>query len=135
MDSYVIDINDDLGEIVMVKLQKEKFLVCDDWYCKYITVATPAGQCVEFPCFRWLVDDKEMVLRDGRGGAQSGCSVFNEFYNSKGLTLSNVCGSNPASGRQERPVEGTQAKRAGAEEGNLQAGSFYKSSLCSHVTS
>lgn len=70
VDSYVVDTNDDLGEIILVKLQKETFLVRDDWYCRYITVTTPSGQCVEFPCFRWLVDDKEVVLRDGRGGAQ-----------------------------------------------------------------
>ncbi|XP_056903155.1 polyunsaturated fatty acid 5-lipoxygenase-like [Takifugu flavidus] len=66
VDTYVIDIKEDLGEIIMVKLQKEKFLVFDDWYCRSITVKTPSGQSVEFPCFRWLVDDKEVVLRDGR---------------------------------------------------------------------
>uniref|UniRef100_A0A1A8QD00 Arachidonate 5-lipoxygenase n=1 Tax=Nothobranchius rachovii TaxID=451742 RepID=A0A1A8QD00_9TELE len=38
----------------------------DDWYCRYVTVKTPDGDYVEFPCFRWLVDDKEVVLRDGR---------------------------------------------------------------------
>lgn len=81
VDLYVLDINGELGEIVMVKLQKEKFVVRDDWYCRYITVATSDGQCVEFPCFRWLEDDKEMVLRDGRGGVQSGCSVLNENHN------------------------------------------------------
>ncbi|XP_029691623.1 arachidonate 5-lipoxygenase-like [Takifugu rubripes] len=66
VDTYVIDIKEDLGEIIMVKLQKKKFLVFDDWYCRSITVKTPSGQSVEFPCFRWLVDDKEVVLRDGQ---------------------------------------------------------------------
>lgn len=83
VDSYAVDTNEELGEIVMVKLQKEKFLVPDDWYCKFITVAPPSGRCVEFPCFRWLVDDKEVVLRDGRGGAQSGCYGFHEYHNSR----------------------------------------------------
>lgn len=68
MDSYDIRAGEDLGEIVLVKVQKRKFWVHDDWYCRYITVKTPAGDYVEFPCFRWLVDDKEVVLRDGRGG-------------------------------------------------------------------
>ncbi|CAF98699.1 unnamed protein product, partial [Tetraodon nigroviridis] len=66
VDSYVVNVDDDLGEIVLVKLQMKRFLVCDDWYCRYITVKTPSGQCVEFPCFRWLVNDEEVVLRDGR---------------------------------------------------------------------
>eukprot|EP00066_Takifugu_rubripes_P002283 XP_003964111.1 PREDICTED: arachidonate 5-lipoxygenase-like [Takifugu rubripes] len=67
VDTYVIDIKEDLGEIIMVKLQKKmKLFVNDKWYCRSITVKTPSGQSVEFPCFRWLVDDKEVVLRDGR---------------------------------------------------------------------
>uniref|UniRef100_A0A8C2CIJ8 Arachidonate 5-lipoxygenase a n=1 Tax=Cyprinus carpio TaxID=7962 RepID=A0A8C2CIJ8_CYPCA len=49
-----------------VKIEKKKYWVHDDWYCKYITVKTPYGDYVEFPCFRWLVDDKEVILRDGR---------------------------------------------------------------------
>lgn len=68
VDSYDVRVGEDLGEIVLVKLQKKKFWVHDDWYCRYVTVKTPAGDYVEFPCFRWLVDDKEVVLRDGRGG-------------------------------------------------------------------
>ncbi|CAN9499796.1 unnamed protein product [Ophioblennius macclurei] len=66
VDSYDVIAGEDLGEIVLVKIEKNKYWVQDDWYCKYITVKTPAGDYVEFPCFRWLVDDKEVVLRDGR---------------------------------------------------------------------
>lgn len=60
-------VGENLGEIVLVKIEKKKYWVHDDWYCRYITVKTPSGDYVEFPCFRWLVDDKEVVLRDGRG--------------------------------------------------------------------
>lgn len=59
--------DEDLGDIVLVKIEKRKYWVLDDWYCRYITVKTPSGDYVEFPCFHWLVDDKEVVLRDGRG--------------------------------------------------------------------
>lgn len=78
VDSYDVRVGEDLGEIVLVKVQKRKFWVHDDWYCRYITVKTPAGDYVEFPCFLWLVDDKEVVLRDGRGGCPlpSCCSSF-----------------------------------------------------------
>uniref|UniRef100_A0A672S3K2 Arachidonate 5-lipoxygenase-like n=1 Tax=Sinocyclocheilus grahami TaxID=75366 RepID=A0A672S3K2_SINGR len=66
VDSYDISVGEDLGEIELVKIEKKKYWMHDDWYCKYITVKTPYGDYIEFPCFRWLVDDKEVILRDGR---------------------------------------------------------------------
>ncbi|XP_034464236.1 arachidonate 5-lipoxygenase [Hippoglossus hippoglossus] len=66
VDSYEVRVEEDLGELVLVKIEKRKYWVQDDWYCKYITVKTPFGDYLEFPCFRWLVGDKEVVLRDGR---------------------------------------------------------------------
>ncbi|KAK7901301.1 hypothetical protein WMY93_018070 [Mugilogobius chulae] len=65
VDSYDVRVGENLGDIVLVKMEKKKYWVHDDWYCRYITVKTPSGDYVEFPCFRWLTDDKEVVLRDG----------------------------------------------------------------------
>ncbi|XP_019715428.1 arachidonate 5-lipoxygenase-like isoform X2 [Hippocampus comes] len=66
VDSYPIKVQENLGELVLVKLEKKKYMAQDDWYCRYVSVRTPGGDSVEFPCYRWLVDDKEVVLRDGR---------------------------------------------------------------------
>uniref|UniRef100_A0A674B3R9 Arachidonate 5-lipoxygenase n=1 Tax=Salmo trutta TaxID=8032 RepID=A0A674B3R9_SALTR len=66
VDSYDVTVGENLGELELVKIEKKKYWVQDDWYCKYITVKTPSGDYVEFPCFHWLVDDKEVVLRDGK---------------------------------------------------------------------
>uniref|UniRef100_A0A3Q4B7E6 Uncharacterized protein n=1 Tax=Mola mola TaxID=94237 RepID=A0A3Q4B7E6_MOLML len=66
VDSYDLWVGEDLGDIMLVKIEKKKYWMQDDWYCRYITVKTPAGDYMEFPCFRWLVDDNEVVLRDGR---------------------------------------------------------------------
>ncbi|KAF4105573.1 polyunsaturated fatty acid 5-lipoxygenase [Onychostoma macrolepis] len=66
VDSYDVSVGEDLGEIELVKIEKKKYWMHDDWYCKYITVKTPYGDYIEFPCFRWLYDDKEVILRDGR---------------------------------------------------------------------
>ncbi|XP_068597844.1 polyunsaturated fatty acid 5-lipoxygenase-like [Brachionichthys hirsutus] len=66
VDSYDVRVGESLGEIVLVKIQKRKYWMNDDWYCRSITVKIPSGEYVEFPCFRWLVDDKEVVLRAGR---------------------------------------------------------------------
>ncbi|KAL1277276.1 hypothetical protein QQF64_023949, partial [Cirrhinus molitorella] len=32
-----------------------------------ISVKTPSGDCFEFPCYRWIATEKEVVLRDGKG--------------------------------------------------------------------
>ncbi|KAJ8418243.1 hypothetical protein AAFF_G00139520 [Aldrovandia affinis] len=66
VDSYDVKVSEDLGNIELVKIEKRKYWVHDDWYCKHITVKTPTGDYVEFPCFRWVADDKEIILRDGR---------------------------------------------------------------------
>nr|XP_061794001.1 polyunsaturated fatty acid 5-lipoxygenase-like isoform X2 [Nerophis lumbriciformis] len=66
VDSYLVRVDENLGELLLLKLEKRKYWVQDDWYCSYISVKTPDGDNVVFPCYRWLVDDKEVVLRDGR---------------------------------------------------------------------
>ncbi|XP_062851193.1 polyunsaturated fatty acid 5-lipoxygenase isoform X2 [Trichomycterus rosablanca] len=66
VDSYDITVAENLGDIELVTVEKKKYWMNDDWYCKHITVKTPIGDYIEFPCFRWVVDDKEVVLRDGR---------------------------------------------------------------------
>ncbi|XP_077585623.1 polyunsaturated fatty acid 5-lipoxygenase-like [Stigmatopora nigra] len=66
VDSFPITVEENLGEIVLLKLQKKARLAKDDWYARYVSVRTPGGEDLDFPCYRWLVDDKEVVLRDGR---------------------------------------------------------------------
>ncbi|XP_028651771.1 polyunsaturated fatty acid 5-lipoxygenase [Erpetoichthys calabaricus] len=66
VDTYDVNVLEDLGEILFVKIEKRKYWMHDDWYCKYITVKTPAGDYIEFPCYRWVTDEKEIVLRDGK---------------------------------------------------------------------
>ncbi|XP_073779358.1 arachidonate 5-lipoxygenase b, tandem duplicate 2 isoform X3 [Danio rerio] len=65
--SIDIHVEETLGELLLVKLEKEKFLINDDWYCRSISVTAPAGDCFEFPCYRWIADQKELVLPEGRG--------------------------------------------------------------------
>lgn len=74
VDSYDVRVGESLGEIVLVKIEKKKYWLQDDWFCRYISVKTPCGKYVEFPCFRWLVGDNEVVLRDGRGGPNAAVS-------------------------------------------------------------
>lgn len=60
-------VDEELGEIQLVKIEKRKYWLHDDWYLKYITLKTPYGDYIEFPCYRWITGEGEIVLRDGRG--------------------------------------------------------------------
>jgi len=62
-----VTVEEDLGEIQLIKIEKRKYWYQDDWYLKHVTVKTPLGDYLEFPCYRWITDEKEVVLRDGRG--------------------------------------------------------------------
>ncbi|XP_045734268.1 polyunsaturated fatty acid 5-lipoxygenase isoform X4 [Mirounga angustirostris] len=66
VDSYVVTVDEELGEIQLVKIEKRKYWLHDDWYLKYITLKTPCGDYIEFPCYRWITGEGEIVLRDGR---------------------------------------------------------------------
>ncbi|XP_015143934.3 polyunsaturated fatty acid 5-lipoxygenase isoform X2 [Gallus gallus] len=66
VDSYDVTVEEDLGEIQLIKIEKRKYWYQDDWYLKHVTVKTPLGDYLEFPCYRWITDEKEVVLRDGR---------------------------------------------------------------------
>lgn len=60
-------VDEELGEIQLVKIEKRKYWLHDDWFLKYITLKTPCGDYIEFPCYRWITGEGEIVLRDGRG--------------------------------------------------------------------
>ena len=60
-------VDEELGDIQLIKIEKRKYWFHDDWYLKYITVKTPCGDYIEFPCYRWISGEGEIVLRDGQG--------------------------------------------------------------------
>ncbi|XP_058527184.1 polyunsaturated fatty acid 5-lipoxygenase isoform X2 [Ochotona princeps] len=66
VDSYDLTVDEELGEIQLIKVEKRKYWLHDDWYLKYITLKTPYGDYIEFPCYRWITGEGEIVLRDGR---------------------------------------------------------------------
>lgn len=82
VDSYDVTVEEDLGEIQLIKIEKRKYWYQDDWYLKYITVKTPVGDYLEFPCYRWITDEKEVVLRDGRGESYQKPDFLQNTWNS-----------------------------------------------------
>ncbi|XP_048042331.1 polyunsaturated fatty acid 5-lipoxygenase-like [Megalobrama amblycephala] len=64
--SFDVSAKKDLGDIVQVKLEKEKHFVNFQWFCKHIKVKTPSEKFFEFPCHRWLVGKNEVIIiREG----------------------------------------------------------------------
>ncbi|XP_067270689.1 polyunsaturated fatty acid 5-lipoxygenase-like [Pseudorasbora parva] len=61
-----VHVKETLGDIVLVKLEKEKVLFNDQWFCRCISVKTHSGERFDFPCYRWIANEKEMVLREGK---------------------------------------------------------------------
>lgn len=57
-----------LGSLLMVRLEKQKYWVEDNWFCRYVKVEPPGETNVlTFPCYRWLVGDMKMEIREGTG--------------------------------------------------------------------
>uniref|UniRef100_A0A672L1M5 Arachidonate 5-lipoxygenase-like n=1 Tax=Sinocyclocheilus grahami TaxID=75366 RepID=A0A672L1M5_SINGR len=62
-----ITVKEELGDILLVKLERESYFCNDQWNCSCITVKTPFGKSFEFPCYHWIPENKEVVLRTGKG--------------------------------------------------------------------
>lgn len=58
-----------LGDIVLVRLHKEpySFYPSDNWYCSFVEVVSPHGQCYRFPCYQWIEGYRTLELREGKG--------------------------------------------------------------------
>ncbi|XP_067302269.1 hydroperoxide isomerase ALOXE3-like [Pseudorasbora parva] len=64
---FKIQIRKSLGELITLKLICKPFLgLCNQWFCDKISVNTPEGDEVLFPCYRWLACDEELVLRTAK---------------------------------------------------------------------
>ncbi|KAG1930258.1 polyunsaturated fatty acid 5-lipoxygenase [Pimephales promelas] len=63
--SIDVSVKEKLGDIVLVKLEKENFVFNDQWYCRCISVTSPSGDRFDFPCYRWIASENVVVLREG----------------------------------------------------------------------
>ncbi|XP_043537684.1 hydroperoxide isomerase ALOXE3-like [Chiloscyllium plagiosum] len=62
-----IQSNNDLGEILLVRLYKDKHTLLpeDSWYCQYVTVEAPNQKVYNFPCYSWLEDENTLEIIEG----------------------------------------------------------------------
>ncbi|XP_076828965.1 arachidonate 12-lipoxygenase, 12S-type [Brachyhypopomus gauderio] len=66
VDDYTVRSSAHLGRILMVRLEKKKYWVEDNWFCRYVKVTWPgAHDTITFPCYCWLVGDVKVEVREG----------------------------------------------------------------------
>ncbi|XP_041094245.1 polyunsaturated fatty acid 5-lipoxygenase-like isoform X4 [Polyodon spathula] len=66
VDEYEIPSPVLLGRLQFVRLEKRRYWVEDNWFCRSVSVRTPGGDTHSFPCYRWLVGDVTIELREGQ---------------------------------------------------------------------
>ncbi|XP_039523271.1 hydroperoxide isomerase ALOXE3-like isoform X1 [Pimephales promelas] len=68
VQEFQIDCKAPLGELIDVKLHSKPFmgLLYDQWFCDKITISTPEGDEILFPCYNWLDWNERLVLRPAK---------------------------------------------------------------------
>uniref|UniRef100_A0A7N6BJA2 Arachidonate 12-lipoxygenase n=1 Tax=Anabas testudineus TaxID=64144 RepID=A0A7N6BJA2_ANATE len=66
VDQYKVTSHSPLGSLILVRLEKQRYWVEDNWFCRYVTVEPPGGDKVlTFPCYQWFVGDVKVEMREG----------------------------------------------------------------------
>ncbi|XP_041738607.1 arachidonate 12-lipoxygenase, 12S-type [Coregonus clupeaformis] len=66
VDEYKVCSPAPLGPLLLVRLEKQRYWVEDNWFCRYVTVEPPGGgTALTFPCYRWLIGDIKVEIREG----------------------------------------------------------------------
>uniref|UniRef100_A0A673B7L3 Arachidonate 5-lipoxygenase-like n=1 Tax=Sphaeramia orbicularis TaxID=375764 RepID=A0A673B7L3_9TELE len=66
VDQYQVTSPSSLGSVLLVRLEKQKYWVEDNWFCRYVMVEPPGGgKVLTFPCYRWLIGDTKVEIREG----------------------------------------------------------------------
>ncbi|XP_045920852.1 arachidonate 12-lipoxygenase, 12S-type [Micropterus dolomieu] len=66
VDQYKVTSPSPLGSLLLVRLEKQRYWVEDNWFCRYVTVEPPGGEKVlTFPCYRWFIGDFKLEIREG----------------------------------------------------------------------
>ncbi|XP_062305035.1 arachidonate 12-lipoxygenase, 12S-type isoform X1 [Osmerus eperlanus] len=72
VDEYQVTCSAPLGRLLLVRLEKQRYWVEDNWFCRYVTVEPPGGGGeLSFPCYRWLIGDVKVEMREGTARRES----------------------------------------------------------------
>uniref|UniRef100_A0A669BG93 Arachidonate 12-lipoxygenase n=1 Tax=Oreochromis niloticus TaxID=8128 RepID=A0A669BG93_ORENI len=77
VDQYKVMSPSPLGSVLLVRLEKQRYWVEDNWFCRYVAVEPPdGGKVLTFPCYRWFVGDVKMEIREGTAKTLTGDSAL-----------------------------------------------------------
>lgn len=78
MDQYTVQCPQDLGELIIILLHKERysFFPKDPWYCNYVQICAPNGRIYHFPAYQWMDGYETLALREATGEPSSPCSIL-----------------------------------------------------------
>lgn len=66
VDQYKVTSPSPLGPLLLVRLEKQRYWLEDNWFCLYVTVEPPGGdKALTFPCYRWLIGNVKVEIREG----------------------------------------------------------------------
>ncbi|XP_066444645.1 polyunsaturated fatty acid lipoxygenase ALOX15B-like isoform X2 [Eleutherodactylus coqui] len=70
---FKLNIKEDIGELLSVRLFKERYLLQpqDAWYCDNVKVIDPIGKLHQFPMYQWISQDTSVLIPEGRGNILS----------------------------------------------------------------
>ncbi|ROJ36103.1 Arachidonate 5-lipoxygenase [Anabarilius grahami] len=128
--SFDVSAKKDLGDIVQVKLEKEKHFVNFHWFCKHIKVKTPSEKFFEFPCHRWLVGKNEVIIiREGSENVMQDWSkdyMFGyQFLNGCNPVMIRKCMNLPDNFPVRHEMVDGFLKRGATLEEEIKAGNIY----------
>lgn len=69
VDDYTVQCQQDLGELIIIRLHKEphSFLAKDPWYCNYVQICAPDCRVYHFPAYQWMDGYETLALREATG--------------------------------------------------------------------
>lgn len=69
MDEYTVQCQQDLGELIIIRLHKERysFFPKNSWYCNYVQICAPNGRIYHFPAYQWMDGYETLALREATG--------------------------------------------------------------------
>lgn len=69
VDEYTVRCQQDLGELIIIRLYKERysFFPKNSWYCNYVQICAPSGRIYHFPAYQWMDGYETLALREATG--------------------------------------------------------------------
>lgn len=93
MDEYTVRCEQDLGELIIIRLHKERysFLPKNSWYCNYVQIGAPDGRVYHFPAYQWMDGYETLALREATGEP----SAPHPCHQAPGSLLAVTCWTSP----------------------------------------